>query len=294
MNNLKQAFYVFCTLFYATIQPEPTIVVFDLGGVLFESKTPISLLLKHFGLKKTLKYMLNPYTKKSNLKKMALAFLDTIKARPDDAGTVDIPTDQDGNPLPLLMEEWLSGSLSGNDIISLIKETAANNPSLFSCSAEKKILLKIVRLIFDPALFIETQHLHSDAVQSVQQLKDAGFQVYALSNWDKESFMHMEKKYHDFFSLFDGVMISASQGAVKPSLTLYKAFLNHYELEPDSCIFIDDQKVNVLSAKKIGMHAFICPYTKTILTQRKANLILACKAIQKIKKAALIQLNRKP
>ena len=52
---------------------------------------------------------------------MTLAFLNKIKERTEEKCLSHPPTDEQGNPLPLLMEEWLAGTMSCNEIISFIK-----------------------------------------------------------------------------------------------------------------------------------------------------------------------------
>lgn len=284
LKILTRKIVLFIVLSHTIILSQPKIVVFDLGGVLFQTKTPISILLRHITLKTVLTYLAHPYTQKYHLKKMTLTFLDKIKQRDQQKILSHLPIDEHGNPLPLLMEEWLAGTISCNEIMTFIKTVIKNNSSLFSCAIEKRIILKIIRLIFDPVLFTETQQLHPDAIKSIQKLKTDGFQVYALSNWDKESFLIMKEKHNHLFSLFDGIMISGEEGLTKPSPLLYNAFLSKYNLDADSCIFIDDQIVNVTAAKAIGMHALLCPYQRSMFIQRKANLVSACKAIVKTHK----------
>jgi HAD superfamily hydrolase (TIGR01509 family) len=275
--------FIISGLYCTTTIPHPKVVVFDLGGVLFENSISTSFIVRHIGIKKLLFYMLNPYIPKKSLKKQMFAFLEKIKPRSAEQQTsMYIPMDEHQNLLPLLMEEWLAGSLAGHEIISFIEKVIQNDCSLFNSYIEKEIMLKIISLIFDAHLFIKTQKLHPDAIATVQLLKNNGFQVYALSNWDTKSFEILKEKHEMLFSLFDGIMISGAQGITKPSPSFYKAFLDAYQLQPEACIFVDDQHINVVSAKKAGMRAFVCPYKKSIYTRNRANLLLVSKTIQKM------------
>ncbi|HTM06378.1 MAG TPA: HAD-IA family hydrolase [Patescibacteria group bacterium] len=277
-----------CALLVSSLYPaipttQPRAIVFDLGGVLFESDISASLMLKQIGIKTLLLYILNPYASKKNLKKKIFAYLEKVKPRSIEQQAYPyIPTDEQHNPLPLLMEEWLAGSLSGHDILALIEKIVQNDHSFFGSHTEKEVILKIISLIFDAHLFVKMQRLHPDAMEIIQLLKNNGFQIYALSNWDKTSFEILKKKYKVLFSLFDGIMISGVAGGTKPSPSFYEAFLDMYQLTPESCIFVDDQRINVLSARKVGMRAFVCPYTKSIYKKSRANLLLVSKTIQKM------------
>jgi HAD superfamily hydrolase (TIGR01509 family) len=285
IKNLSNAklYIIYLFLISGLYCTQPKAIVFDLGGVLFENNISTSFIVWHLGFKRLLLYALNPYVPKRNLKKQTFEFLEKIKPRSTEQQTsVYIPTDEHHNLLPLLMEEWLAGSLSGNNIISLVEEMVHNNHSLFNSHVEKEIILKIISLIFDAELFIKTQKIHPEALATLRLLKKNGFQIYALSNWDKHSFEILKKKHATLFSLFDGIMISGVHGITKPSPAFYKAFLDRYQLSPESCIFVDDQRINVLSARQVGMRAFVCPYTKSIYKRRRANLLLVSKTIQKM------------
>lgn len=268
-------------LFYTiALIPKAKVAVFDLGGVLFNTQTPIRSLYKEITLKTLLKYALHPYTTKYNIKGRMLNCLDKIKKRTEDHHFIDLPVDEQGNPLPLLMQEWLAGTISCDNAIAHIKNAVNDNPDLFNCPIERKFILKIMSFIFNPKRFIETQEVHPDAIKIVTKLKENGFQVYALSNWDPESFVLMQEKHQDLFSLFDGIMISGGEGLVKPSPLFYHAFLNKYNLDPKLCIFIDDQKINILGAQSVGMHGVVCPTSnKYTFLKRTANLFAVYKKI---------------
>ncbi|MBQ9007371.1 MAG: HAD family phosphatase [Atopobiaceae bacterium] len=85
----------------------------------------------------------------------------------------------------------------------------------------------------------------------VKELKDAGHGVYLLSNAG-ESF----KKYCaqiPGYDCFDGVVVSYREHVVKPDERIYRILLERYELEPESCLFVDDTEKNVEGARRVGM-----------------------------------------
>ena len=58
-----------------------------------------------------------------------------------------------------------------------------------------------------------------------------------------------------FLERFDGVVVSGLEKLVKPDVRIYRVFCERYGLAPESCVFIDDNEANVISARKIGMEA---------------------------------------
>jgi HAD superfamily hydrolase (TIGR01509 family) len=279
LNLTKYALHVFALNLQLEAKCEKS-VIFDLGGVLFEQKLSAPFILRHIGLTNLVTYSIVERFNIKDLRKAALTLLDKIKPR-DHTSPVHIPFDDKGQPLPLLMQEWLEGTRSGQEILTFVEGELMRLPTLCSSAIQKIIFLKIVQLIFDPLLFIQTQTLHSDAWQIIKKLKESGFKVYILSNWDRTSFNLLRKRYTYFFNLFDGITISGNHGDSKPSNTFYTTFLKTHELNAAECIFIDDQQINVDSASLVGMNAFICPYKKLFLKNKKANLKMACKIIEK-------------
>ncbi|GAK86152.1 HAD superfamily hydrolase [Vibrio ponticus] len=63
----------------------------------------------------------------------------------------------------------------------------------------------------------QTQLILFGSVELVKQVKDAGYNVYALSDNVHEIVAYLKQQY-DFWQLFDGVVISADVGCLKPSL----------------------------------------------------------------------------
>ena len=88
-------------------------------------------------------------------------------------------------------------------------------------------------------------------VQILKDLNGKGFKCYYLSNYIKEAFHFVYKKY-DFFSYFNGGIISALVKAIKPESKIYSILLEKYELIPEECVFIDDVIGFLRPARKLG------------------------------------------
>jgi putative hydrolase of the HAD superfamily len=56
-----------------------------------------------------------------------------------------------------------------------------------------------------------------------------------------------------FDNLFEVEIYSFQIGVTKPHRKAFELILNALASKPSKCIFIDDQDINLLAAKKIGM-----------------------------------------
>src|SRR3954447_7253810 len=93
-----------------------------------------------------------------------------------------------------------------------------------------------------------------DTVDLVAELRDAGIELYALSNWSTETFPIALERY-PFLRWFRGVVISGEVGAAKPEPAAYLALVERYGVVPEASVFIDDQPANVDAARELGFRA---------------------------------------
>ena len=89
-------------------------------------------------------------------------------------------------------------------------------------------------------------------VDCLRTLKARGHPLYAISNFSAEKFA-LEMKRWDFLSLFDGIVLSANIGILKPDAGIYAHFCSTYAIKPEGCLFIDDRAENVAAAEAFGM-----------------------------------------
>lgn len=84
-----------------------------------------------------------------------------------------------------------------------------------------------------------------------EELKNAGYGLFLLSN---ASF-----RQHDYWPLipcskfFDGTLISADEGLVKPQPEIYRLLFSRFSLQPEECFFVDDSPMNIEGAFFCGM-----------------------------------------
>ncbi len=89
-------------------------------------------------------------------------------------------------------------------------------------------------------------------IEILKEIRALGYKTYILSNYIKEAYTFIEKKY-EIFTLFDGQIISGFEKTIKPEKAIYLELLNRYRLIPEESLFIDDVLFYLKPAKKIGM-----------------------------------------
>jgi|SRR5579862_4858119 len=229
-------------------------LILDLNGVLFTTNT--RQIFWHLGPTQLAYYWLycgkSPYHLKTKLYEIlnAIAPMHTPPQTPiyDDAGI----------PMPLLMQQWLMGTVEPKTILDDITQYIACNRSLFINTIERDLVRKLARLIFDPTLFVASRCVVHDCIRFVQECKKNGISIYILSNFDAVTFKLLYMQHKDIFDQCDGIIISGTQHDMKPSPTIFHTLLNLYDLNAQDCIFIDDQQENIDTAASLGIKTILC------------------------------------
>ncbi|TDO94378.1 putative hydrolase of the HAD superfamily [Halanaerobium saccharolyticum] len=94
--------------------------------------------------------------------------------------------------------------------------------------------------------------LKEDSLEILKKLADRDFNLYILSNFHQKAFEYVSSKY-EFFNYFDGQVISADIGMIKPELEIYEHLLDKFNLKAEETLFIDDSKANIKAALKKGI-----------------------------------------
>lgn len=85
----------------------------------------------------------------------------------------------------------------------------------------------------------------------VQELKAAGYGIYLLSNASVRQHAYWPRVPGSEF--FDGTLISADEGVMKPQPEIYRLCLERFGLRPEECFFIDDVPANIAGAARCGI-----------------------------------------
>jgi 2-haloacid dehalogenase len=95
-----------------------------------------------------------------------------------------------------------------------------------------------------------------ETVEILRRLKAAGVPCYALTNMETETFPLRVKRF-PFMSWFDGAVVSAYEGVVKPDPEIFRRLLERFELTAESTLFVDDSARNVQAAQRLGIQAVL-------------------------------------
>ena len=104
-------------------------------------------------------------------------------------------------------------------------------------------------------------------IELFSELKKSNhLKFYALTNWSAETFPIALKKY-DFFSWFDGIVVSGDEGMRKPAPAFYQLLLDRYHLQANEVLFIDDNYRNILAARALGIESIHYTTTRELRTE---------------------------
>jgi putative hydrolase of the HAD superfamily len=86
----------------------------------------------------------------------------------------------------------------------------------------------------------------------IAALSRQGFRLYCLSNMSTDHYNYLKDR--PVFRYFDGQVISAFEGLIKPERAFFELILDRYHLQPDETLFIDDLERNIRGAEALGIH----------------------------------------
>ena len=90
----------------------------------------------------------------------------------------------------------------------------------------------------------------------LRELHYKGYKNYILSNYHLSAYQSVTKRF-DFFSCFDGGVISYMEKLLKPEKGIYYKLIEKYGIEPSESVFIDDSAENIESARQIGFETIL-------------------------------------
>ena len=91
------------------------------------------------------------------------------------------------------------------------------------------------------------------SVAILEELHRRGVELYALSNWSRETFPFAQRRFA-FLERFRGIVISGEVGHVKPEAAIYRHLLERFAIDPARAVFIDDIAGNAEAARAFGIH----------------------------------------
>ena len=100
----------------------------------------------------------------------------------------------------------------------------------------------------------------SESIKILREIQSNNFPVYGLTNWGAETFPIVFEQF-EFLRRLDGIVVSGDEKLAKPDPRIFEILIKRFALKPESSIFIDDNIMNIQSAKEIGFETihFVSP-----------------------------------
>jgi putative hydrolase of the HAD superfamily len=140
-------------------------------------------------------------------------------------------------------DDWLDMDRGTLDEASVVRRCAQR---MARPEGELRALFEHVRAALTPI---------EPTVALLRELRErSGVKLYGLSNMSEPIFAYLEER-HDFFKLFDGIVVSGAVTLVKPEPAIYEHLRERFRLDFAESVFIDDLPRNVESARRVGLPA---------------------------------------
>jgi 2-haloacid dehalogenase len=94
------------------------------------------------------------------------------------------------------------------------------------------------------------------SIALLHELGRRGVSLYALSNWNGETFERTRALF-PFLDAFDGLVISGQVGIAKPDAGIFAHLLEAHRLAAADVLFIDDRATNVEAARASGIEGHL-------------------------------------
>ncbi|MDQ8726599.1 HAD family phosphatase [Bradyrhizobium sp. LHD-71] len=101
---------------------------------------------------------------------------------------------------------------------------------------------------------MDHQEMIDGTLAIAHRLKDAGYRVFALTDNVHEIVAHLKSR-HKFWPLFEGAIVSAEIGLMKPSPEIFRHLLETFEIGASETVFLDDHPPNIEGARSAGLEA---------------------------------------
>ena len=111
------------------------------------------------------------------------------------------------------------------------------------------------------------------SVQILKEVKEKGYKVYALSNWNAELFNDTIDDF-PFLQWFDDKVISGEVKMKKPDADIFQLAFKQFGIQPQQAVFIDDSEENIKTAKALGLNVIHFKSPEALRQELKALHIL--------------------
>lgn len=197
--------------------------------------------------------------------------------------------DDAGKPMPNLMVDWFSGKQTPEEIYKKAKQHIHDWDAEigFDSPREKRIIEKAIETVIDPRILSKHTSVIQRALKIVEECskkKDAQgkpkYRMFILGNWEKTAFdlFAKSKEGKKLMKFFDpeNIVLSSACGLMKPDKNIFEHMLKKYTLDPENCVFIDDQDANIKTAQECKIktvHLTGSNYKKVRQELKKLNIL---------------------
>jgi 2-haloacid dehalogenase len=98
--------------------------------------------------------------------------------------------------------------------------------------------------------------LMDDSVAVVEELRERGVRLLALTNWSAELFPLVRPRLR-FLDDFEAVVVSGVEGLAKPDPALFRVLVERHAVVPEETVYVDDVQHNVDTATALGFRAHL-------------------------------------
>ena len=143
-----------------------------------------------------------------------------------------------------LFNELETGKISADSFLKLLQKETKNARKNEVRNAWNAMLLTLPK----------------ERIELLKKLKQ-DFPIYLLSNTNSIHISEFrkkigEKKYQEFYNLFDKVYYSHEIGFRKPNIEAFQLILDENNLNADEVLFIDDSPQHIEGAKNLGIKTY--------------------------------------
>ena len=139
-----------------------------------------------------------------------------------------------------LSVEWVRMDRGSMVEADAVESCCARLPKRLHEAAEKLIAMWDRPILPIPGMY-----------ELIEELKNKGYGIYLLSNASLRQHEYWPRIEASRF--FDGTIISADEGVMKPGAEYYLRALQKFSLKADECFFIDDLPANIEGALYCGI-----------------------------------------
>lgn len=101
---------------------------------------------------------------------------------------------------------------------------------------------------------MDHQEMIEGTLEIARRLRQAGYRVFALTDNVHEIVAHLKSR-HRFWDVFEGAVVSAEIGLMKPDAAIFRHLLQTFGLQPSETVFFDDVQGNIDGARAVGIEA---------------------------------------